>query len=49
MIGTILIALLLTGVIAAIVAGLVRDKKHGKSSCGANCAHCAMGGSCHKK
>ena len=45
---TILISLILIGVVAAIVAGLVRDKKKGRSSCGGNCSHCPMGGSCHK-
>jgi len=45
---TILISLILIGVVAAIVAGLVRDKKKGRSSCGGNCGHCPMGGSCHK-
>ena len=29
------------------VMGL-RQKKAGKSSCGANCAHCAMHGQCHE-
>ena len=31
----------------AIIYKLVKDKKKGKSSCGCNCAHCAMAGSCH--
>ena len=26
---------------------LIKDKKAGKSSCGCNCAHCAMAGKCH--
>ena len=36
-------------VVIAIIRSMVKDKKQGKSSCGANCAHCAMGcgGSCH--
>ena len=48
-IGTILICLVLIAVVAAIICGLIRDKKRGKSSCGAGCAHCAMSGSCRKK
>ena len=48
-IGTILICLVLLLVVAAIVRSLIRDKKQGKSSCGAGCAHCAMSGSCHRK
>ena len=31
-----------------IVRSLIRQKKQGKSSCGAGCAHCAMHGQCHK-
>ena len=31
-----------------IVRSLVKDRKQGKSSCGGNCGHCPMGGSCHE-
>lgn len=48
-IGTILICAALLAVVAAIVAGLVRDRKKGKSSCGCGCADCPMSGSCHPK
>lgn len=44
---TILISLGLLLIVAAIVVKLVKDKKKCKSSCGCNCAHCAMAGSCH--
>ena len=44
---TLLVAGILAAVVAAIVIHLVRNKKKGKSSCGCNCAHCAMAGSCH--
>ena len=44
---TIIICLVLAVIVAAIIIGLVRNKKKGKSSCGCNCAHCAMAGSCH--
>ena len=47
-IGTILICLVLIVIVAAIIRSLIRDKKRGKSSCGAGCAHCAMSGSCHR-
>ena len=47
-IGTILVSAALILIVACIVRGLVKDKKKGKSSCGCNCAHCAMAGSCHK-
>ncbi len=47
-IGTILVSAALILIVACIVRKLVKDKKKGKSSCGCNCAHCAMAGSCHK-
>ena len=46
-IATVIICLVLIAVVAAIIVSLVRNKKKGKSSCGCNCAHCAMAGSCH--
>lgn len=48
-IGTILISAVLLLVVVLIIQKLVKDKKKGKSSCGCNCAHCAMSGSCHQK
>ena len=48
-IGTIIICAVLVGIVAFIIAVMVRDKKKGKSSCGGNCGHCPMGGSCHKR
>lgn len=47
--GTIIITVVVVAILAAIVVKLVRDKRKGKSSCGGNCAHCAMGGSCHSE
>ncbi len=47
--GTIMVAVILILIIAAIIRSLVRTKKAGRSSCGCNCANCALGGSCHKK
>ena len=46
--GTILISLVLLVIVSLIVVYLLRQKKAGKSSCGANCAHCAMHGQCHE-
>ena len=48
-IGTILISAGLLLIVVLIIVKLVKDKKQGKSSCGCNCAHCAMSGSCHQK
>ena len=47
--GTILISLVLLVIVSLIVVYLLRQKKAGKSSCGANCAHCAMHGQCHER
>ena len=44
---TIVVALVLIAVCAAIVVYLVRSKKQGRSTCGGTFAHCAMHGSCH--
>lgn len=46
---TIVISAVLLLVVIAIIRSMVRDKQQGKSSCGANCAHCAMGGTCHNR
>lgn len=48
-VGTILIVLVLLVVVIGIIAKLRKDKKKGVSSCGGNCAHCAMHGTCHPK
>ncbi len=44
---TILICLALIAIVAAIITGMVRDKKKGKSSCGCGCENCAMSAACH--
>lgn len=48
-IGTILVLLIVCALVALVVRKMIRDRRKGKSSCGCNCAHCAMAGSCHKK
>ena len=45
-IATILICAALIAVVAAVIAGMVRDRKKGKASCGCGCADCPMSGSC---
>lgn len=45
--GTILITLVLIAVVAAIIRSLHKNHCAGKTSCGCNCAHCAMAGQCH--
>lgn len=44
---TIIICVVLAAVVSLIIVSLIKDKKKGKSSCGCNCAHCAMSGACH--
>ena len=46
--GTIAITAVLIVIVASIIVYEIRQKKSGKSSCGANCAHCALHGECHK-
>ncbi|MBP3736798.1 MAG: FeoB-associated Cys-rich membrane protein [Lachnospiraceae bacterium] len=46
--GTIVVLAILAAIVTGIIRVLIRDRKCGRSSCGAGCAHCAMGGSCHK-
>lgn len=46
-VAVILICTVLAAIVVLIIRGLVRDRRKGKSTCGANCAHCAMAGSCH--
>ncbi len=44
---TIMISAVLIIMVAAVIAGMIRNKKKGKSSCGCGCAGCAMKGACH--
>ena len=46
--GTIVISAVLFAIVVLIVLRLMKNKKAGKSSCGCNCAHCALHGTCHK-
>ncbi len=46
-IGTIIVILVLAAIVVSISVKLLRDRRKGKSTCGSNCAHCALGGQCH--
>ncbi|MBR7092130.1 MAG: FeoB-associated Cys-rich membrane protein [Clostridia bacterium] len=46
---TIVISLILAGAAAAIIAGRIRSRKQGRTSCGCGCAHCALHDQCHKR
>ena len=39
---TIVISAILLAIVTSISLHLIRQKKQGRSSCGCNCAHCAM-------
>ena len=41
---TIVISAILLAIVTSISLHLIRQKKQGRSSCGCNCAHCAMHG-----
>ena len=41
--GTILITLVLILVVGGVISSMIKDKKHGKSTCGGNCSHCRKG------
>lgn len=47
-IATIIICIALLLIVTGIIAGMIRDKRKGKSSCGCGCASCPMSDSCHK-
>ena len=48
-IATIIILAVLTVAVAAIIVGMVKNKKKGKSVCGCRCSNCPMSGSCNPK
>lgn len=48
-IGTIIVLLILLAVVAAIIAGQIKNKKQGRSSCGCGCKDCPNSGMCHSK
>lgn len=45
--GTVLVGAVVTGIVAFVIRGMIRDRKAGRSiQCGGDCKHC--GGHCHK-
>lgn len=47
--GTILVLILLTAIVAAVVIKMIKDKRSGKSGCSCGCEVCAMAQSCGKR
>ena len=46
--GTILVAVILAAIVAAIIYKRVKDQKQGKSSCGGRCGCCPNSSRCHR-
>lgn len=46
---TILVGIVLAGIVALIIAKMIRNRKKGKRSCGCGCENCPSAGMCHKK
>ena len=46
--GNIVVSLILIAIVTAAIFKLIKDKKNGISSCGANCANCEMCSSCQR-
>lgn len=47
--GTVLIGAAVAAAAAGIIAGLIKDGKKGKRSCGCGCGNCPSAGICHNK
>ena len=45
---TVIVGVILLAIVGAIVYGMVKDKKNGKSTCGGDCGHCKGGGGARK-
>jgi len=45
--GNIIVALILITIVGAVIYGMVKDKRSGKSGCSHGCENCAMHGQCH--
>ncbi len=48
-IGTITVSIILFTILLLIIMKIIKDKKHGKSSCGCGCSSCALSELCRKK
>ena len=46
--GTIVVTAAVIALAAGVIIRMRKDRKQGKSSCGANCGCCPMNGACHK-
>lgn len=46
-IATIIICAVLIAAVTAIIVGMIRNRKKGKSACGCGCSDCSMKSYCH--
>jgi hypothetical protein len=46
---TLVISIVLTLLVISIVAGMIKNKKSGNTSCGCGCSGCSLSDSCHEK
>lgn len=46
---TIIISVVLIASVVSIIAGIIKNKKSGKTSCGCGCSGCSLNDSCHGK
>jgi len=45
--GTIIVTLIVLVIVSLIIIKMIKDKKHGKSSCGCDCKNCPNSPYCH--
>lgn len=46
--GTLLVAAVLALIVGLVIYKMILDRRAGKTSCGGNCAGCALAGRCHE-
>ncbi len=46
-VATLIISAVIIVIVCAVILGMVKNKKKGRTSCGCGCAGCAMNGACH--
>ena len=45
---TIIVSIIIFGILALIIANMIKKKKSGKSGCGCGCSSCGMESACKK-
>ena len=47
--GTLIVCAVLLALVGWVIAGMIRRRRKGKTSCGCSCGSCPMHGTCHPK